>query len=149
MRSSISRGAPRFGALALAASLCCFACASKSPQEKLLDAAQPAASWIATLRMTGERWNANSVPASFVKATVGKARDELSSVAEEAEESPVRPEVRLPLQRLMTEARVAGSALERAVEAGDRPAVARQVGRLAALAGELAAWQARQEGRAP
>jgi hypothetical protein len=146
MRSFISQGAPFLGALVLAASL---ACASKSPQEKLLDAAKPAASWIATLRMTGERWNANSVPASFVKATTAKARDELVSVAEEAGKSPVRPEVRLPLQHLMTEARAAGSALERAVEAGDRPAVARQVGRLAVLAGELAAWQARQEGRAP
>ena len=148
MRSSISQGAPLFGALALAASLC-FACASKSPEEKLLDAAKPAASWIATLRMTGERWNANSVPASFVKATTAKARDELGSVAEEAEKSPVRPEVRLPLQHLMTEARAAGSDLERAVEAGDRPAVARQVDRLAALADELAAWQAQQGGRAP
>ena len=148
MRSSISQGALLFGALALAASLC-FACVSKSPEEKLLDTAKPAASWIATLRMTGERWSANSVPASFVKATTAKARDELGSVAEEAEKSPVRPEVRLPLQHLMTEARAAGSELERAVEAGDRPAVARQVGRLAALEGELAAWQAGQEGRAP
>ena len=148
MRSSISQGAPLFGALALAASLC-FACASKSPQEKLTDAAKPAASWIATLRMTGERWSANSVPASFVKATVGKARDELASVAEEAGKSPVRPEVRLPLQNLMTEARAAGAGLERAVEAGDRPAVARQVDRLAALAGELAAWRARQGGETP
>ena len=148
MRSSISQGAPLFGVLALIASLC-FACASKSPEEKLLDAAGPAASWIATLRMTGERWNANSVPASFVKATTAKARDELGSVAEEAERSPVRPEVRLPLRRLMAEARAAGSGLGRAVEAGDRPAVARQVDRLAALAGELAAWQARQTERAP
>jgi hypothetical protein len=148
MRSSISQGAPLFGALALAASLC-FACASKSPREKLLDAAKPAASWIATLRMTGERWDANSVPASFVKATVDKARDELASVAEEAKKSPLPPEARLPLQRLMTEARAAGSTLERAVAAGNRPEVARQVGRLAALAGELAAWQAKQESGAP
>jgi hypothetical protein len=84
-----------------------------------------------------------------VKATVDKARDELAGVAEEAEKSPVRPEVRLPLQHLITAARDAGSGLERAVEAGDRPAVARQVGRLAALGAELAAWQAGQEGRAP
>ncbi len=148
MRSFNSQGALLFGALALAASLC-FACASKSPQEKLLDAAGPAASWIATLRMTGERWNANSVPASFVKATTAKAGDELASVAEEAEKSAVRPEVRLPLQHLMTEARAAGSGLERAVKAGDRPAVARQVDRLAALAGELAAWRAQQGGETP
>ncbi|HTG36882.1 MAG TPA: hypothetical protein VLB76_28525 [Thermoanaerobaculia bacterium] len=148
MRSSISQGAPLFGALALAATLC-LACASKSPQEKLLDATKPAASWIATLRMTGERWNANSVPASFVKATAGKAVDELGAVAEEAGKSPVPPEVRLPLQRLMTAARAAGSGLERAVEAGDRPAAARQVARLAALEGELAAWRSGQKGRAP
>jgi len=148
MRSSIPQGALLFGALALAACLC-FACASKSPQEKLLDAAGPAASWIATLRMTGERWNANSVPASFVRATVDKARDELAGVAEEAKKSPVPAAVKLPLQRLMTEARAAGAGLERAVEAGDRPAVARQVDRLAALAGELAAWQAKQEGGTP
>jgi hypothetical protein len=148
MRSSISQGAPLFGALALAASLC-FACASKSPEEKLLDAAKPAASWIATLRMTGERWDANSVPASFVKATTAKARDELGSAAEEAGKSPARPEVRLPLKNLMTEARAAGLQLERAVEAGDRPEVARQVGRLAALEGELAAWQAEQKGGPP
>jgi len=148
MRSSTPPGAPLLGALALAAGLC-LACASKSPQEKLLDAARPAASWIATLRMTGERWNANSVPASFVEATVDKARDELAGVAEEAGKSPIPPEARLPLQRLMTEARAAGSGLERAVKAGDRPAVARQVDRLAALAGELAAWQAKQEGGPP
>jgi hypothetical protein len=148
MRSSTFQGAPLFGVLALAAALC-LACGSKSPEEKLLDAAKPAASWIATLRMTGERWNANSVPASFVKATVDKARDELGGVAEEAEKSPAPPEARLPLQHLMTEARAAGSGLERAVEAGDRPAVARQAGRLAALADELAAWRAGQEGGAP
>jgi hypothetical protein len=148
MRSSTLQGAPLLGALALAAGLC-LACASKSPQEKLLDAARPAASWIATLRMTGERWNANSVPASFVKATTAKARDELGGVAEEAEKSPVRPEARLPLRRLMTEARAAGAALERAVGAGDRPAVARQVARLAALEVELAAWRAEQDGGPP
>jgi hypothetical protein len=143
MRRSISPGAPLFGALALAAGLC-LACASKSPEEKLLDAAQPAASWIATLRMTGERWNANSVPASFVTSTIDKAGDELAGVAEEAGKSPARPEAKLPLQRLMTEARAAGSALERAVEAGNRLEVIRQVDRLASIEKELAAWRARQ-----
>ena len=132
MRSSISQGAPLLGALALAAGLC-LACASKSPQEKLLDAARPAASWIATLRMTGERWNANSVPASFVRATVDKARDELGGVAEEAEKSPVPAAVKLPLQRLMTEARAAG-AEPRAGRGGGRPAGGGAAGRPAGRA---------------
>jgi hypothetical protein len=135
-------------ALAVAASLL-LACSSQSPEEKLLDTAKPAASWVATLRMVGEEWIANSVPESFVKSTVGEARKDLGKVADEAGKSSARPEVKLPLQRLMHEARAAGSGLEKAVEAGDRPGVTRQVGRIAALQGELAAWQARQEGGKP
>jgi hypothetical protein len=144
MRTFISQGSPRVGiALALAASLL-LACSASSPEEKLLDAAKPAVSWVATLRMTGEQWSANSIPAAFVKATVDEARNDLAKVVDEAGKSPARPEVKLPLQRLLHEARAAGFGLGRAVEAGDRPGVARQVGRLAALQGELAAWQARQ-----
>lgn len=145
MRNFFSQGAPLLGgiALALAASLA-LACSSQSPEEKLADAARPAASWLATLRWTGEQWIANSVPKSFVKSTVAEARNDLGKAAEEAEKSPARPEVKLPFQRLMHAARAAGFGLEKAVAAGDRPGVARQVGRIAALQGELAAWQARQ-----
>jgi hypothetical protein len=130
--------------LAVAASLL-LACSSQSPEEKLVDTARPAASWIATLRMAGEEWIANSVPKSFVQSTIDEARNDLGKAADEAEKSPARSAVKLPLQRLMHEARAAGSGLEKAVEAGDRPGVARQVGRIAALQGELAAWQERQE----
>jgi hypothetical protein len=126
--------------LAVAAGLL-LACAQQSPEEKLLDAARPAASWLATLRMTGEQWIANSVPKSFVKATVAEARTDLGKVAEEAGKSPARPEARLPLQQLMREARAVGLGLERAVEAGDRPGAARQVAQVAALQERIAAWQ--------
>ena len=150
MRNFISQGSPllRGIALAMAASLL-LACSSQSPEEKLVDTARPAASWIATLRMAGEEWIANSVPKSFVKSTIDEARKDLAKAADEAEKSPARSAVKLPLQRLMHEARAAGSGLEKAVEAGDRPGVARQVGRIVALQGELAAWQARQEGGKP
>lgn len=132
--------------LALATSTL-LACQSKSPEEDLLHQADPAGSWIATLRFTGEQWNANNVPASFVETTVDAARDELARMAAAAGKSKARPAVRLPFQRLVTAARSAGAALARAVEAGNRPEVARQVGRLAALQGELAAWRQQEEPR--
>jgi hypothetical protein len=125
--------------LALATSAL-LACQSKSPEEELLQQAQPAGSWIATLRFAGEQWIANRVPASFVENTVDAARDELAKGVQEAGKSKVRPDLRLTLQRLMTDARSAGSGLSRAVDAGDRPGVARQVARLATIQQELAAW---------
>jgi hypothetical protein len=133
--------------LAVAVSLL-LACAAPSPDEKLLDTARPAASWVATLRMTGEQWIANRVPKSFVQATVAAARKDLLDAAEDAAKSPAHPEARLPLQSLLHEARAAGSGLQRAVEAGDRPAAARAVEQLKTLQDRFAAWR-RQEGGAP
>jgi hypothetical protein len=126
--------------LALATSAL-LGCQSKSPEEEILQQAQPAGSWIATLRFAGEQWIANRVPASFVESTAEAASDELDKAVQEAGKSPVRPEIRLPLQRLMTDTRSAGAGLERAVDAGDRPGAARQVARLATLQQELAAWR--------
>ncbi len=139
--------------LAVAASLL-LACAAQSPDEKLLDTARPAASWVATLRMTGEQWIANSVPKSFVQATVAAAREDLLDAAEEAAKSPARAEARLPLQSLLHEARAACSGLQRAVEAGDRPAAAREVERIKGLQARITAWQQQEgqeepEGKAP
>jgi len=123
-----------------------LACSSQSPEEKLLDAVKPVPSWIATLRMTGERWDANSVPTSFVHTTVKAARKEFEKEAEEATRSKARPELRIPLHQVMTEAAAAADGLGRAAEANDRPGVAREVGRLAALQGELAALRKRNGG---
>ncbi|HEY0557962.1 MAG TPA: hypothetical protein VGG20_27175 [Thermoanaerobaculia bacterium] len=126
--------------LALAASLA-FACSRQSPEEKLLDTARPAVSWFATLRMTGERWIANSVPKSFVKSTVGEARKDLGKVADAAGKSPVPAGEKLPLLALMREGRAVGLGLQKAAEAGDRPGAARQVAQLVALQERIAAWQ--------
>jgi hypothetical protein len=126
--------------LALAASLV-LACSRQSPEEKLLDTARPAVSWLATLRMTGERWIANSVPKSFVKATVGEARKDLGKVADAAGKSPVPAGEKLPLLALMREGRSVGLDLQKAAEAGDRPGAARQVARLVALQERITAWQ--------
>src|SRR5581483_6385852 len=100
MRSFYSLGLRPFvrTALAVAAGLC-LACSSQSPEEKLLDTAQTATSWVATLRMTGEQWTANSVPTSFVETTVEAAREDLKKEADDAASSKAPPEVRDPFRQ--------------------------------------------------
>jgi hypothetical protein len=110
-----------------------LACQPKSPEEQLLKAVQPVGSWLASLEMTGQKWSANSVPASFVRTTTAAAGKEIEKAAEEAAKSKARPELREPLRRLLAETRDASAGLSRAVDAGDRAAVTREVARLAAL----------------
>ena len=109
------------------------ACQSKSPDEQLLKAVQPVGSWLASLEMTGRKWSANSVPASFVRATTAAARKVIGKAAEEAATSNARPGLRDPMRALLAEAKEASHGLRRAVDRGDRAGVAREVGRLAAL----------------
>lgn len=124
----------------------CLACSSQSPKEKLLDTAQTASSWIATLRMTGEQWGANSVPTSFVETTVKAARAELAKEAEDAARSEAPPEVRDPFRQIVTEAKDVGKRLSQAAEVNDRPGAALEVGRLAALQERLEALRKQNGG---
>jgi outer membrane murein-binding lipoprotein Lpp len=119
--------------LLLLLSLLLTGCQSKSPEEQLLKAVQPVGSWVASLEMTGRKWNANSVPASFVRTTTAAARKEIEKAAEEAGKSNARPGLRDPIRNLLAEADDAGAGLVHAVDQGDRAGVAREVGRLAAL----------------
>lgn len=109
------------------------ACQKKPPEEDLLEKVEPVGSWLASLEMTGRKWLANSVPTSFVKNTLSAAGKAFDKAAEETAKSEARPGTRAPLGQLMAEARAAGSGLRRGIEAGDRGAVAREVGRLAEL----------------
>jgi hypothetical protein len=136
---------PGWTALAVAAGIC-LACSSKSPEEKILDTAQTAISWIATLRMTGEQWAANSVPTSFVETTVKAARSDLEQEADDAAKSKAAPEVRDPFRQIVTEAKAVGKRLSQAAEENDRPAVAREVARLAALQAGLEALRKQHGG---
>jgi hypothetical protein len=110
-----------------------LACQSKTPEEQLLKAVQPVGSWLASLEMTGRKWSANSVPASFVKATTAAARKAIETAAEEAKKSNARPGLRDPIRALLAEAEDASGNLRQAVDRGDRAGVAREVGRFAAL----------------
>jgi hypothetical protein len=131
----------RGGAMTLLAAVVLFACQQKSPEEDLLQKISPIGSWLASLEMTGQKWAANSVPASFVRTTVGTARKELDKAAEEAAKSKARPTVLSPVRQLVAEARAASDGLRKAVEANDRPGVAREVGRLAQLHDRFEALQ--------
>jgi hypothetical protein len=119
--------------LAVLAAVALLACQQKPPEEELLKKLEPVGSWLATLQMLGQKWNANSVPTSFVKTTLSAAGKEFEKAAEETAKSKARPAVRDPLRQLVAEAQAASADLRHAVEAADRPGVARQVGRLAAL----------------
>lgn len=117
------------------------ACRHQTPEQDLLDKADPAGSWIATLQMTGEKWIANSVPTSFVKTTWQAAREDLQQTTEDAADSKAPPQVRDPFLRLIAETRAAGFGLLQAAEAGDRSAASRQAARLAGLKKQLEAWK--------
>lgn len=140
LSSSRSPAGRRCRAILLAAALL-SACGHKTPEEELAGKADPAGSWIATLQMAGEAWIANRVPLSFVNTTWQAAREDLQQIAEDAAASKARPEVRDPFLRLVAGTRAAGFGLLQATEAGDRPAAARQAGRLAGLKQQLAAWK--------
>jgi hypothetical protein len=138
--SSRSPAGRRYWAILVAAILCA-ACRHQSPEQDLLDKADPAGSWIATLQMTGEKWTANSVPTSFVKTTWQAAREDLQQAAQDAAQSKARPEVRDSLRQLISETRAAGFSLLQATEVNNRPEAARQAGRLAALGKQFEAWK--------
>ncbi|MFL6200944.1 MAG: hypothetical protein ACJ76J_17360 [Thermoanaerobaculia bacterium] len=118
-----------------------LACPSKSPEEKLLKAAEPLGSWLAALEMAGRKWQANSVPASFVGSSVSAAGDQFEKVAKEAAKSEARPAMREPLRRLIAEAETAGDGLLRAVEWNDRQQAVRAVALLAGLRARFEAWK--------
>jgi hypothetical protein len=150
MRSLFSHGLlPLLRTALAAAAIVCLACSRKSPEEDLLDQAEAAISWIATLRMTGEQWSANSVPTSFVETTVKAARSELEKEADDAAKSEAPPAVRDPFRQAVTSAAEIGKELRRSARANDRPAVAREVGRLAALQETLEALRKQHEEKKP
>jgi len=136
-RSPVGR---RYRAIFLAAALFA-ACRHQTPEQDLADKADPAASWIATLQMTGEKWIANSVPTAFVKTTWQAAREDLQQAARDAADSKARPEVRDPLRRLIADTRTAGFSLLQATEANDRPGAARQASRLRDIQKQFEAWK--------
>ncbi|HKH45863.1 MAG TPA: hypothetical protein VKM72_14470 [Thermoanaerobaculia bacterium] len=154
MRSfRFSRAAPprwrTFGrTVAVVTTVVLLACQAKSPEQELLKKVEPVGSWLATLEMAGQKWSANSVPASFVKSTTSAARKELDTASEEAAKSRARPELRNPLRQILAEAKAANAGLRQAVEANDRSRLAREIGRLGGLRARFEAWQKAGEGGA-
>jgi hypothetical protein len=143
MRNTSSQRSPGrrpYRAIFVAAALLA-GCRHPSPEQELLDKADPAGSWIATLQLTGEKWIANSVPTSFVKTTWQAAREDLKQTAQDAAHSRARPEVRDPLRRLIAETQGSGFSLRQATETNDRPEAARQASRLAVLGKQFEEWK--------
>ncbi len=115
-----------------------LSCQTQSPEEALLKSAEPVASWLATLRMTSEKWAANSAPSRFVRSTAQAADDSFEQVERDAEKSKANPALREPFHRLFADSRSACDQLQRAAVANDRAAALPIVQRLTALQKELA-----------
>ena len=117
------------------------ACTAKTPAEKLVAAAEPVGSWLATLQMTAEKWGANSVPAHFARDTAKAAAKQLEKAAATADESPAPAAMREPLRRLLAESRAATRDFQRAVRVGDRAAAAAAASRFHALGDAFDKWK--------
>jgi hypothetical protein len=115
-----------------------LSCQTQSPEQQLLKSAEPVASWLATLRMTSEKWAANSAPSRFVRSTAQAADDSFEQAERDAERSKANPAVREPFHRLFADSRSACDQLRRAAVVDDRAAALPIARQLAALQAELA-----------
>jgi hypothetical protein len=100
------------------------ACGHKTPDQKLLEAADPAASWSATLQMTAESWLGNSVPRSFVRATVAAAKKAFDQTGKDVAQSQGRQELRDAIKRQLDIARAASGDFKQALQKNDRVVIA-------------------------
>jgi hypothetical protein len=100
------------------------ACSHKTSDQKLLEAAEPAASWIATLQMTAEKWLGNSVPSLFVRATVDAANAAFDKTGKAVAQSEARQELRDAIKRQLEIAQAASRDFKQAVGKNDRRLVA-------------------------
>ena len=123
------------------------ACGHKTPDQKLLEAADPAASWSATLQMTAETWLANSVPRSFVRATVGAANKAFDQAGKDAAQSQARQELRDAIKRQLDLAQAASVDLEQALGKNDRVVVAGCARRFAAVHSALQQLEDQKDNR--
>jgi hypothetical protein len=100
------------------------ACSHKTPDEKLLDAADPAASWSATLQLAAEKWLTNSVPSSFARATVEAATKEFDKTGKEVAQSQASQQLRDSIKVQLDNLQAAAGDFKQAIEKNDRRAVA-------------------------
>jgi len=114
-----------------------LACSHKTADQQLIDAADPAASWMATLQLTGEKWLDNSVPSSFVRATIGAAQKAFDKTSGTIAQSQARKELRDEIKRELETARAAAGDLQQAIEKNDRRTATGAVRRFAEASAAL------------
>jgi hypothetical protein len=108
------------------------ACSHQSPEEKLLDAVDPATSWIATLDLASESWLGNRVPATFVRESLKSAKKELEKAHMVVDSSKADAHLRDSVRAQLRIADDAAAELGGAIQRNDRAAVARAKSRFAA-----------------
>ena len=91
------------------------ACSHKTPEEKLQKDFEPVKSWSATVQFAGEKYDANSVPRAFVRATIDAAEKEYDKAGKAIDESQAQKDLRDQLRRELESSRAAAERLKRRV----------------------------------
>ena len=113
------------------------ACTHKTPEQKLLDDVDSAVSWVGTLQFAGEKWLSNSVPSSFVRATVDGAKKDFDKTTKTIAKSPARKELRDSIGNQIELAQAAAEHVKEAIEKNDRRTVAKAVRQFAIASAAL------------
>ena len=87
----------------------------KTPEEKLQKDFQPVKSWSATVQFAGEKYDANSVPRAFVRATIDAAEKEYDKAGKAIDKSQAQKDLRDQLRRELESSRAAAERLKRRV----------------------------------
>jgi hypothetical protein len=112
-------------------------CQHKTPDERLADAAQPVASWAASLSFAAEQWSANSVPNRFIRTATDAANKALDKSAKDVEQSTGRRDLRDRIAHDIAQVRQLSASLNAAAERGDRTSAGSAAATLAHIAADL------------
>ena len=91
------------------------ACSHKSPEEQLQKDFEPVKSWSATVQFAGQKFSANSVPASFVRATIDAAEKEYDKASKAIDASQAKKDLRDQLRHELESSRAEAERLKRRV----------------------------------
>jgi hypothetical protein len=107
------------------------ACAQKTPDQKLAADIGTATSWVATFEFTCDRWLSNRVPSSFVRDALKPGVKALEKAEEKVDQSKADQRLRATVRQSLQSAHAAAADVRRALDRGDRDAVAQARSRFA------------------
>jgi hypothetical protein len=131
-----------FAAVAFLSAL--SACRSQSSSEAAKKAVDTFTSWAATTHLIADRWLAHAIPDKFAAKSLQQVEQTLRKELKKSASQGIPPHVRAELSFAANTVDSVAGAIQSAIEHGDRPAVARQFGRLSKAQQSLAELRKRE-----